>query len=133
MAWLEILTDQQMWTKAKSGISMNKTGARHQACLAWLKANLDGYLVHPKHRETPPIPQPLTPKSPAVIAKLRQYKDGQNSLSLLMELCQGYQWQQPAFEISEHEHGYVCECWSRVGNKDIFGSDIGPSKKNSKA
>lgn len=130
--WLEILIDQQMWTTAKPGISMNKTGARHQACLTWLRANIDGTLVHPEHREAPPIPQLPTPKPPAVLHKLRQYKEGHNCLSLLMELCQGFQWPQAEFEIVEHEQGYHCECRLQVDDEVILGNGIASSKKTAK-
>lgn len=132
VTWLEILVDQQMLTTAKPGLSMNKMGARHQACLAWLKAYKNGILVQPEHREAPPIPQPATPKSPAVLTKLRQYKEGHNCLSLLMELCQGFQWPQPAFEIVEHEQGFLCECRLKVDDDVITGSGIASSKKTAK-
>ena len=101
-------------------------GARHP-CLAW--SNLDGSLVQ---RVAPPIPQPSEPKPPAVINKLRQYKEGQNSLSLLMELCQGYQWPQPEFEFVEHEQGFLCECRLKVDDEVILGSSIAPRKKTAK-
>lgn len=132
VTWLEILIDQQIWTTAKPGISMNKTGARHQACLAWLKANKDGTLVDPEQREAPPIPPPTTSKPPAMINKLRQYKEGHNCLSLLMELCQGFQWPQPEFEISEHEQGFLCNCRLKVEDNEIVGSGIASSKKTAK-
>ena len=132
VTWLEILIDQQLWTTAKPGISMNKTGARHQSCLAWLKSMIEGTLVHPEHREAPPIPQPSVPKLPPVIHKLRQYKEGHNCLSLLMELCQGLQWPQAEFEIVEHEQGFHCECRLKVDDEVITGGGIASSKKTAK-
>lgn len=132
MIWLEILVDQQMLTTTQPGISMNKMGARHQACLAWLKAYKNGTLVHPEQREAPPIPQPTTPKPPAVLTKLKQYQEGHNCLSLLMELCQGFQWPQPGFEISEHEQGFLCECRLKVEENEMVGSGIASSKKTAK-
>lgn len=130
--WLEILIDHQIWTTAKPGISLNKTGARHQACLAWLKAKIKGTLVNPDHREDPPIPQSTKPKPPAVIDKLSQYKEGHNCLSLLMELCQGFQWPQAEFEIVEHEQGFHCECRIKVDGEVIIGHGIASSKKTAK-
>lgn len=109
-AWLEILMNQRILTTASPAIASNKTRARHQACFDWLIAYREGTLVQPEQRELPPLSTPPQPKSPTAISKLKQYEEGQNSLSLLFEICQSLQWPQPLFEIINQDGGFQCEC-----------------------
>lgn len=137
-AWLEVQINQQMLTTAKPAIERNKSRARHQACLDWLIAYLAATLVNPKQREIPPPadvpPQPETPhpKPPAVLPKLTQFKEGQNCISLLLEVCQGFLWPQPEYQITKREDGFQCECRLTQASVQLLGIGIASSKQTAK-
>lgn len=131
-AWLEVQINQQLLTTAQPAISRSKPGARHRACLNWLIASLEDTLVAPEQREVPPVHQPLPSKQLACLTKLKQFKEGQNCLSLLLELCQGFQWSQPDYQITEQEDGFICECRLVIENNIIMGRGIASSKKTAK-
>lgn len=131
-AWLEVRISDQMLTTTQPAIAASKSEARHQACLDWLIASQQGQLVDPREREVPPPPEPLQPKTPAALSKLMQFKEGQNCISLLLEVCQGFQWPQPEYQITEHEDGFQCECRLRLESVQILGIGIASSKKTAK-
>ena len=138
-AWLEVQINQQMLTTSQPAIMRNKPGARHQACLDWLIAYQQQTLVLPEERVIPPdskVPtlpdEPLQPQVPATLSTLLDFKEGQNCISFLLEVCQGMPWPLPEYQIIDGEDGFRCECSLRTEDDVIVGTGIASSKKTAK-
>jgi dsRNA-specific ribonuclease len=54
-------------------------------------------------------------------------------VSLLLEVCQGLQWQNPAFEFQQKEEGYfICECQLMAMGQRFVGTGTATKKQRAK-
>ena len=134
ITWLEVTIAGQVLTTVEAAVNPRKQTARHHACYSWIVAYGRGELVSPQHRVTPVMVESESPASESKSDPLLQkvFKDGQNFIGMLYELCQHYQWSQPTYDITELEDGFECCCVLNARSETWTGVGAGRKKKQAK-
>ncbi len=134
--WLEVNLAGASLTTVHPAVHPRKQPARHLACLLWLEAYLDNSLVPPEQRIGPVLDpsKDATPLSKVMQSALvKPLKDGQNFISMLLDVCQTLRWETPVFEISGSDDWFICECELVVLGQRIEGSGVAKRKKLAKS
>lgn len=135
--WLEVNLSGASLTTSHPAVHPRKQPARHLACLLWLEAYFQNSLVQPEQRVQPTLPAPNEDKP--LLSKVMQsalvkpLKDGQNFISMLLDVCQTLRWETPVFEISDSDDWFICECELVVLGQRIEGSGVAKRKKLAKS
>jgi ribonuclease R len=143
IAWMEVTISGEVLTTVHPAEHQRKQTARHLACVQWIEAYLQNALVQPEQRvqPEPTVVEPMEPEpekvKPARIKPihpvlLKQFKDEQNFVGMLNELCQTLGWEPPDYEFTDEEPGFECECRLQALDEPLRGSGFSTKKQRAK-
>jgi ribonuclease R len=154
-AWLEVEREGEVWTTVDVSVHLRKQGARHHACLAWIKAYVEDALVTPEQRtqarkvvvekerapfggereEIRMLAETMDQEQVIAEPKLmhpiltKTLKDEHNFIGVLSELCQAFQWPSAEYEFSNAGDEFSCECQLEAMNERFSGKASAPKKQ----
>ena len=124
-AWLEVDIEGTYWTTLQGASHQRKQGAKHRACLLWLRAFCQQALLPSEQVEIVEEFQPLPDSS--------DHEELENAIGQLNEWCQKHQLSHPTYQFYEHDSGgFQCECALIILEKTVIGMGAGARKTSAK-
>ncbi|MEM9137389.1 MAG: double-stranded RNA binding motif domain-containing protein, partial [Cyanobacteria bacterium P01_F01_bin.42] len=122
-AWLVVEMSGTFWTTQAGASHPRKQGAKHRACVNWLKAFCNECLISSESAAIATRPEAPQASNPLPAAS------SDHAVSQLNELCQRHQWNIPDYEFYEEEaDGFMCECQLSLPDGLMLGFGSGARK-----